>query len=221
MATNKIKYTEKELKQPDEFNKTITRAIDFTSDHGKKILIVVSVVVVVLIAAFIISSSSEQQTLDANKSFDNAFALFEAGDNEGALKGFLATSEQYPDQAISNIALYYAALVNFNDEKYDESVTLLNRFDANESSEPMLVESATLTMGLAYFNQNEWQKAIDYLSKITDPTSPYEHQAKLYTALSYEKLGDPARANSIYEQMNQTQTGINPGTSTVRQVPPN
>lgn len=220
MAT-KIKYTEKELKQPDEFNKTITRAIDFTADHGKKILIAIAVVVVILIGAFIVSSSSEQKTLEANKAFDAAFALYEAGDNEGALKGFLATSEQYPDQGISNIAIYYAALVNFNDEKYDETVNLLNRFEANEASEPMLVESATLTQGLAYFNQNEWQKAIDYLSRITNPTSPYERQAKLYTALSYEKLGDTARANSIYDQMTQTQTGIIPGASSVRQAPSN
>ena len=220
MAT-KIKYTEKELKQPDEFNKTITRVIDFTADHAKKMLIGIAVVIVVLFSAFFINSSSQKEGVEANNSFHSALTLYEAGDSEGALKGFLTTVEQYPGQGISNIALYYAALINFNNGNYDESVKLLNNFEANEANEPLLIESATLTQGLAYFNQNEWQKAIDYLSKITDPTSPYERQAKLHMALSYEKLGDTARANSIYDQIYENQTSLNPGLSSVNQTPPN
>ena len=220
MATE-IKYTEKELKQPDEFNKVITRAIDFTADHGKKILIAIAVIIVLLVGIFFVNSSSQQKSLEANSSFDTAFSLFESGDNEGALKGFLATAEQYPDQGISNVALYYAAIINFNNGNYDESINLLNRFESNEANEPLLIQSAILTQGLAYFNQNEWQKAIDSFSKITDPTSPYERQAKLHTALSYEKLGDTDRAKSIYDQMSQNQTGVNPGISSVSQTPAN
>jgi len=220
MAT-KIKYTEKELKQPDEFNKTITRAIDFTADHAKKILIAVAVIIVLLVGAFFVNSSSQEKGLEANNSFDNAFSLYETGDTEGALKGFLETEENFPGQGISNVALYYAAIINFNNANYNESVNLLNRFESNEVNEPMLIESATLTQGLAYFNQNEWQKAIDYLSKITNPTSPYEIQAKLHMALSYEKLGDTDRAKSIYDQISQNQTAINPGISSVSQQPAN
>lgn len=220
MATE-IKYTEKELKQPDEFNKFVARAIDFTADHAKKILIAIAVVIVILIGAFFISSSSEQQSLEANSSFDNAFSLFAAGDNEGALKGFLATVEQYPDQGISNIALYYAAIINFNNKNYDESVNLLNRFVSNEANDPVLIEAAVLAQGLAYFNQNEWQKALDYLSKITDPMSPYERQAKLHTALSYEKLGDTEKAKAIFDQISESQNAFNPGISSVSQTPLN
>ena len=220
MATE-IKYTEKELKQPDEFNKVITRAIDFTADHGKKILIAIAVIIVLLVGIFFVNSSSQQKSLEANSSFDTAFSLFESGDNEGALKGFLATAEQYPDQGISNVALYYAAIINFNTGNYDESINLLNRFESNEANEPLLIQSATLTQGLAYFKQNEWQKAIDSFSKITDPTSPYERQAKLHTALSYEKLGDTDRAKSIYDQMSQNQTGVTPSISSVSQTPAN
>lgn len=220
MATE-IKYTEKELKQPDEFNKFVARAIDFTADHAKKILIAIAVVIVLLIGAFIVSSSSEKQSLEANRSFDDAFSLFAAGDNDGALKGFLATAEEYPDEGISNIAIYYAAIINFNNGNYNESVNLLNRFEANEADEPLLAEAAILTQGLAYFNQNEWQKSIDYLSKITDPTSPYERQAKLHTAISYEKLGDTEKAKSIFDQISQNQSALNPGISSVSQTPSN
>ncbi len=220
MAT-KIKYTEKELKQPDEFNKTVTRAIDFTADHSKKILIGLAVVIALLIGGYFVNSSSEKKGLAANSMFDDALALFNAGDSQGALKGFLDTAEQYPGEGISNIALYYAAIINFNDGKYDEAVNLLNRFESNEVSEPMLVESAILTQGLAYFNQNEWNKAIDFLSKINDPASPYERQAKIHIAISYEKLGDKDRAQSIYNQLIQSQTGSAPGLSSVTQTPAN
>ncbi len=220
MATE-IKYTEKELKQPDEFNKIVKRVIDFTADHAKKMLIAIAVVIVLLVGGFFVNSSSQKKGLEANNSFDNAFSLFEVGDSEGALEGFLATVEQYPNQGISNIALYYAAIINFNNGNYEESVNLLNRFETNKANEPMLIESAILTQGLAYFNQNEWQKAIDYFSKITDPTSPYVRKAKLHTALSYEKLGDTDRAKSIFDQISQNEAAFNPGLSSVSQTPSN
>jgi hypothetical protein len=218
MAT-KIKYTQKELKQPDEFNKTVARVIDFTADHSRKILIGLAVMIALLIGGYVVKSNSQKNELDANNMFDSALALFDVGDSQGALKGFLDTAEQYPGQGISNIALYYAAIINFNDGNYNESVNLLSRFESNEVNEPMLVESAILTQGLAYFNQNEWNKAIDYLSKINNPASPYEKQAKHHIALSYEKLGDTDRAKSIYDQIYQNQAGSSPGLSSVIQTP--
>jgi len=216
MAT-KIKYTEKELKQPDEFNKTVMRIIDFTADHAKKILIAVGLVIIILIAAFILNSGSEKERIEANNMFDSAMELYNNGDNQGALSGFLETEKAFPDQGVSNIALYYAAIINFNEGNYSETVSLLNRFEKSEIDEPLLVESATLAQGLAYFNQNEWQNAIDYFSNITDPASPFEKEAKLYSAISYEKLGDTARAKEIYDQITQTQAGINPGITPVTQ----
>lgn len=217
--STKIKYTEKELKQPDEFNKTVARIIDFTADHGKKILIAIGVVIVILVAAFVLNSTSEQSVLEANSLYDSALAKFDAGDTEGALQGFLEVEQKFSGQGISNLAIYYAALINFNNENYEESINLLNRFEAQELNEPMLVDSAVLTQGLAYFNQNEWQKSIDYLSQITDPSSPYENQAKMHMAMSYEKLGDTDRANAIYNQIYQNQPGTNPGLSSVTQIP--
>lgn len=216
MAT-KIKYTEKELKQPDEFNKTVMRIIDFTADHAKKILIAVGLVIIILIAAFILNSGSEKERIEANNMFDSAMELYNNGDNQGALSGFLETEKAFPDQGVSNIALYYAAIISFNEGNYSETVSLLNRFEKSEIDEPLLVESATLTQGLAYFNQNEWQNAIDYFSNITDPASPFEKEAKLYSAISYEKLGDTARAKEIYNQITQTQGGMNPGITPVAQ----
>ncbi len=92
MAT-KIKYTEKELKQPDEFNKTVGRVIDYASDHAKKILIALAIIIAILVGAFFVNSNSQKKELEANIMFDNAFALFDVGDYEVALKGFLDTAE--------------------------------------------------------------------------------------------------------------------------------
>ena len=213
--STKIKYTEKELKQPDEFNKTIARIIDFTADHAKKILIAVVIIIVVLVGAFFINSSSHQSEIEANNMFDEAVGKFYDGDLDGALAGFLETEKNYPDQGVSNIALYYAALVNYNNENYEESINILNQFEADELGEPMLTDSAILIQGLAYFNQNEWQKSIDYLSRIVETSSPYENQAKLHMAISYEKLGDEDRANAIYYQLNQSSPDRDPGLSSV------
>ncbi|MEM7007781.1 MAG: tetratricopeptide repeat protein [Thermodesulfobacteriota bacterium] len=209
--STKIKYTEKDLKQPDEFNKTVGRIVDFTSDHAKKILIAVVVVIVVLVGAFFINTSSQNQGIEANNMFQSAMNKLDSGDTEGALAGFLELEKEHPNSGVSNVALYYAAMINFNEGNYQESLSLLDRFKANETDEPMLVDSAKLTQGLAYFNQNEWQKAIDYLSEITEPQSPYLTIAKMHMALSYEQLGDSDRATAIYYQINQAQPGLSTG----------
>ena len=86
----------------------------------------------ILLSAFFINSSSQKEGIEANNSFQSALSLYETGDSEGALKGFLATVEQYPGQGISNISLYYAALINFNNGNYGESVKLLNNFECEK-----------------------------------------------------------------------------------------
>ena len=126
------------------------------------------------------------------------------------MEGFLNVEKEFPGQGISNVALYYAAIINFNNENYEESINLLSQFEANELGEPMLIDSAILTQGLAYFNQNEWQKAIDYLSRVADSQNPYQTQAKLHMAMAYEQMGDSDRANLIYEEMYKDMPDTNP-----------
>jgi tetratricopeptide (TPR) repeat protein len=108
---------------------------------------------------------------------------------------------------VSKIALYYAAEINYNMGKYDESISLLNDFLRSGVKDEMLVDAAYLTLGMASFNKGNWQQAIDYSSKLDKEGNPYRDQAKLHIALSLEKLGKFSEAEEIHKQLLDIHSG--------------
>lgn len=199
--SKKIKYTQKDLKQPDKFREGVGRSIDLASDNFNKILIALGIIIAFFVGAFIISSNAEKKKLEANAKFEDAMDSYVNGKSDQALSLFLETYEQYPDVKISQIALYYAGIINYEKENYDKSITLLEKFTRNGVTDQNLIDAAHLTQGLASFNQENWQQAVDYLSKLNNSGSPYGEQAKIHLGLAYQKLGDQEKAQQIYREV--------------------
>ncbi len=218
----KIKYTEKELKQPDRFVGAIERAVDFAADHGRLLLAVVGSAIVILIGAYFINVSAENKAFEANIMFDEALDLYNSGNGEEALPIFLETAEKYSNENISNIAVYYAGLINYNMGNYDQSRELLSKFLSSDVNERMLRDSAILTQGLASYSEGNWTQAIEYLTKLeTGAGSPYETMGRLHLAFSYQRSGQPQKATEVYEDMYKSVPGFNPASVANRQAQPN
>jgi outer membrane protein assembly factor BamD (BamD/ComL family) len=217
----KIKYTQKELKGPDKFSSTVIAGFEYFSDHSTKIVIVVMAVIAVLVAGYLVSTFREHKNIDATKMFNEAVTKYKAGDNEDALKEFQALKAKYPNNKISSIALYYAGIIDFKTGKYDQSINELNEFLDSGVDQDLLIQSATLTQGLARFEQGKWQQAIQFLSQIPEGQgSPYEETAKIHMALAYEKLGQPAKAKAIYKDLYNVNTAFSSGMATTNLQPP-
>ena len=215
-----IKYTEKELKQPDRFVGAIAAAVDYIADHSKKLLLMVAAVIVILLAAYFINVNNQNKAFEANIMFDDALELYNAGNEEEALAGFLETADTYGDEKISNIAVYYAGLINYNLGNYEESRQLLSEFLASDVDDRMLRDSALLTQGLASYSEGNWTQAIEYLIGIESGLgSPYETMAKLHLAFSYERSGQPQKATNIYKELYERKSGNNPGISSAARQP--
>ena len=216
----KIKYTQKELKGPDKFTTTVISGFEYFADHTTKILVIVVSIIVVLAAAYIFNGYMEGKEDKASVMFDQAVEAYEAGNYEQALNEFLNVRKEYSSKNISDIALYYAGLSNYKMGNYEESVSNLNEFLDSGVSDRILIQSAIFTQGLAKFNEGNYEQAIDYLSKVdAESDDPYIEQAKLLIAISYEKLGKPEQAKTVYEELDQMQTGLNPGMSPVMTNP--
>lgn len=215
----KIKYTEKELKQPDRFVGAIESAVNFAGDHSRVLLAVVGAVIVILVGAYFMNTSAENKAFEANIMFDEALDLYNSGNEEEALAMFLETAEKYSDENISNIAVYYAGLINYNMGNYEESRQLLSKFLSSDVQESMLRDSALLTQGLASYSEGDWTQAIEYLTKIETGTgSPYETMGKLHLAFSYQRSGQLQKANEVYEDMYESVPGFNPASVANRPV---
>lgn len=213
----KIKYTEKELKGPDQFTRTVISGFEYFADHTTKILVIVVAIIVVLVAAYTVNRYTASKGEKASVMLDQAVEEYDAGNYTQALEGFLTVSREYGDKEISGIALYYAGLINYKLGDYEESIHNLNGFLSSGVDDRILTQSAVFTQGIAEYKQGKWQEAIDHLSGLSagDESSPYAEQSKLITALCYEKLGDTKRAEAIYREMNQSKAGISPQMSPV------
>jgi hypothetical protein len=197
----KVKITQRELKNPDKFREAISNTVVFISDNYKTLLLALTGVIVILIAAFVIISLFERQKMEASTRFKKAFDSYSNGKSEEALGELLAIRNEYPDAEIAKIALYYAATINYDTGKYDESTRLMSEFLRSDVKDQTLRDAAYLTLGLSSFNQGKWQEAFDNLSKVDKMGSPYEEQAKLHIGLSLEKQARYSEAEKIYKEI--------------------
>jgi len=135
------------------------------------------------------------------------------------LEKFLSRNPDYP-KVRERVALLYLSINNY-EKALDNYEHLLNQYPENKelkfkyiliaidggfyekakapleellSSDPNN-QKALYFAGLLYKETKEWDKAITYLSKVTD--REYEKSAKLYLSVCYEKKGDTNKAFQV------------------------
>ena len=92
-------------------------------------------------------------------------------------------------------------MVNYDLEKYEETISSLVEYLDDSPKNQLLEDSANFTIGLSYYNLEKWQDSEKYLSKLQNSGSPYEKQANVNLALAYEKLGQFDKAEDIYKNV--------------------
>lgn len=205
--SEKIKYTIKELKQPDKFRQFVGDLLDLASENFNKILYAIGAVVVLLLVIYMVSSSQEKKQQLAGGMFEEALSQFNEGKIDTALLGFSNLVEEYPSQQSAKLARYYTGIINYDLGQYEKTVEDLKSYLDNSPKNQLLEESANFTIGLAYYNLKNWEESVNYLSKLQDSGSPYEKQANINLGLAYEKLGQYDRAEEIYKQFLSNETG--------------
>ncbi len=197
----KIKFTRKDLRKPDKIRELLSHALEDASRHFNKIVIGIGILVLFFIIAYVISSGDDKKELLASQQFDTALQAYNTGQTIEALDMFMQLYKEYPKKKISKLGLYYTGIINYEIEKYDESINNLKTFLDSNLDEKIINDSAYLTLGLAKFNLDKWDESIDYLSKIDNESSPYYDQAKLHLGLSYEKKGDFEKSKVIFNEV--------------------
>lgn len=197
----RIKFTQKQVKSPDEFRKSIARIIEFASDNYARFLIGLGIIVVIIVAVLSISIYRERQDLEANSRFQQAIGNYSSGDVEAALSELKNIKDNYPDCQISDIALYYIGVINLENGKYDEAISSLDEFLRTDETDATLRDAAHYKLGVANFKKGMWQSAIDSSLKLNSEESPYKKQAQLLSALAFEKQGKRSEAEKIYQEL--------------------
>ncbi len=201
MSSQKIQYTQKELKQPDKFRAFIIKVVNKAEENFSKILYIFSIAVVVLLVVLTFTSYQDNLSEKAGVELGKALEFYNNGNAKEALGSFSNIISEYPNQQAAKLAMYYSGTIHYESEQYEKSIHDMLRYLSSSPNTRILEDSANLTVGLAYYNIQKWEDAVKFLSKIDDSSSLYRHQGKLNLALSYEKLGQDKKAREIYKNV--------------------
>ena len=114
--------------------------------------------------------------------------------------GFKAIADEYSSTKAGNLAAAYSGLRLYNLGKYDEAITYLKNFDADEE----FISPAIIgTIGDCYVNMDKYEEGVGYFERAAkkadnDMLSPiYLKKA----ATVYEKLGNKKKALEMYQKI--------------------
>jgi outer membrane protein assembly factor BamD (BamD/ComL family) len=200
MAT-KVKVTQKELKKPDKFLEFIDRSTNYLADNYKLIVYFISATIVLIIIFFLINSYLDDKTSDANLIYNQAIAAKSSGDYDKAIEKFTLLQNSYSGQKVSDISLYYTASIYYTQNKYDQTISFAINFLNKNPKDSNMIDAANSLIAMSYLNKQDYQNAVNFASRISNPDSPYSDNAQMTKGLALEKLGKYDQASEIYNKI--------------------
>ena len=203
----------KQLDELDKVNAALSSSEQFIEQYQKPILLCVLAVVIVVSAVigirhfYVLPRENKAQAEMFKGEFyfeQDSFRLALQG-NGADFIGFQAIAKQYGSTKAGNLASAYAGICLYNMGQYEEAVSYLKDFDADDS----FVSPAIIgTIGDCYVNMDQYEKAIGYFEKAAKKAdnnmlSPvYLKKA----AVVYEKMGNKAKALEMYRKIQDVYT---------------
>lgn len=189
----------------------------FIEKHQKIILIVIGVIIVVVLGFFGFrrfylspkEKEAQSQMFMAEKYFEQD-SLKKALNGDGQYLGFLAVIDEYGITKSANLAHYYAGICYLKLGQFENAMTYLKKFDADDQVVAPMAKGA---MGDACMELKQIEKAAGlYLEaaeiKKNDFTSPL---FLMKAAWANEELGNLEKALSYYKRIKEEYPRSNEG----------
>jgi tetratricopeptide (TPR) repeat protein len=64
-----------------------------------------------------------------------------------------------------------------------------------------MIDAANSLIAMSYLNKQDYQNAVNFASRISNPDSPYSDNAQMTKGLALEKLGKYDQASEIYNKI--------------------
>ncbi len=117
--------------------------------------------------------------------------------DEAECAGFLATADAYSATKGGKLAALYAGICYYNLEQYEDAITYLKKFDADDLN---VAPAALQKIGDAYVALDQTKEAISYFEKAAASKNEILAPIALKKAgLAYLSLGDSKAAKKAFE----------------------
>ena len=203
-----MSHEKKELDELDKVNAALSRSEQFIQQYQKPILLGLLAIVIIVSAIigvrhfYVLPRENKAQAEMYKGVFyfeKDSFQLALQG-NGADFIGFKAIADEYSSTKAGNLAAAYSGLSLYNLGKYDEAITYLKNFDADEE----FISPAIIgTIGDCYVNMDKYEEGVGYFERAAkkadnDMLSPiYLKKA----ATVYEKLGNKKKALEMYQKI--------------------
>lgn len=203
-----MSHEKKELDELDKVNAALSSSEQFIQQYQKPILLGLLAIVIIVSAIigvrhfYVLPRENKAQAEMYKGVFyfeKDSFQLALQG-NGADFIGFKAIADEYSSTKAGNLAAAYSGLSLYNLGKYDEAITYLKNFDADEE----FISPAIIgTIGDCYVNMDKYEDGVGYFERAAkkadnDMLSPiYLKKA----ATVYEKLGNKKKALEMYQKI--------------------
>ena len=205
IMTKKIDNTEEKIHAVEE---ALTKSEKFIEKNQKILTIIIGSAVVIVLGVFAFQKlyiaprekAAQGQMFIAQKYFEqDSLAKALNGDGKNGL-GFLDIIDEYSMTKASNLAKYYSGIIFLKQGKFEDAITYLKKFDADDE---FVGPMATGGIGDAYLELGDKEKALEYYIKaselqVNDLTTPLYLMRAAFVS---EDLGNYDKALQLYEKI--------------------
>ena len=197
MATASKRITRKSLRQPDWFQITTGKALEFYQDNQIKVWIAVAVVVALLLGIAGWQTFRERQNTEAAEAFRRAMSLFQSQNYRDAIPAFQKV-EDYRWSHFSTLAYLYQTNSYLALKDYDKAIASAQRFISATSSDSLYRQIGLIALATAEERKNQCKQAVEHYAEAEKINAPLKEKATLGKARCAQQIGDIKTALEAY-----------------------
>jgi len=199
MATASKRLTRKDLRQPDWFQTTSEKALEFYAGNRSAVLVAIAALLVLLLAIGGWQLFKERQNTLAAQAFAQAMALYQSAKYSEAISAFeKVQAYRWSNYAI--LAHLYQAQSHLGKNELDRGLTAAQQFVAASEPDSLYREIGLLTLASIEERQNQCKKAVEHYSEAEKILGVLRDRSLLGKARCSEELGDIKAAITNYKE---------------------
>jgi tetratricopeptide (TPR) repeat protein len=206
MATKQSKKAQDQtdlIENPEVIASRLEKGEAFLKQNSKVLAGVLIAAIVLIGGILFFQINTENQNVNAQKEMFQAVYFFEqdsiqlALNGDGINAGFLSIIEDYPRTDAANLANYYVGSIYLSERKYEEALTHLGQFSADDylvqAKAYSLIGDANMELGNVDAAITNYKKAAD-----TNENKYFTPKYLNKLAIAYEEAGKIQEAIATY-----------------------
>lgn len=199
MATANKRLTRKQIRQPDWFQVTTEKALEFYEQNQIKVLSGVAGVVVLLLGVWGWQAFKERQDIAAAQDFTRAISLYQSEKYPDAISAFQKV-QAYRWSHYSALAHLYEANSSLAIHELDKAIASAQRFIAATRPNSLYRQMGLLALASAEERKDECKQAVGHYSEAEKIKAALRDRAILGKARCSEQIGDTKAAGAAYKE---------------------